>query len=134
MERCGVDGGARGAGLAAFPDGGIRAARGIVAPEKFGRRPVADLSRTRGRADYLRKAAGLHAYRADADYGASVRRVLGISDGRILRGDAAIRNSGRFYVFRGLLPSRRYRSFSGLDAGAFSTGLAWAEVFLWHAS
>src|ERR1700685_447787 len=129
MERCGVDGGARGAGLAAFPDGGIRAARGVVAAKNFRRRPLVDLSRTRGRADSLRKAAGLHACRADADYGASVRRVLGISDGRVLRGDAAIRNSGRFYVFCGLLPSRRYRSFSGLDAGAFSTGRAWAEFF-----
>src|SRR5271156_663399 len=129
MERCCMDESARAERLAAFADDGVRAARGILAAENFRRKPLAHLSRTCGRTDSLREAAGLHPYRADADHGASIRRFVGLSDGWVLRGDAAIRFAGGFYVFCGLLPPRRNRRFSGLDAGAFSAGCARVGVF-----
>src|SRR5580704_5685325 len=129
MERCGMDDGARRGGLAACADDGVRIARRVVAKENVRSKPVANLSRAGRRADSLCEAAGLHAYRAAADHGASVRRVVGIPDSWILCGDAALRVAGGFYVFCGLLPSRRDRSFSGLDAGAFSTGCARVEFF-----
>src|SRR6202046_5063880 len=106
MERCRVDASSRCERLAAFSDDGVRTARGVVATKGCGRKPLAYVSRTSRRADSLREAAGLHAHRVDADHGTSIRRIVGISDGWLFRGDAAIRLAGGFLVFLGLLPSR----------------------------
>src|ERR1700689_1634249 len=130
MERCGVDESSRGARLAAFAVDRVRAARGILAAENLGRKPLAHLSRAGGGVDSLREAAGLHAHRADADHGASVRWLVGLSDGRLLRGDTPLRLAGGFYVLCGLLPPRRNRRLFGLDASAFSAGCARARLFL----
>ena len=86
------------------------------------------------RADSLREVDGLHAPGADADHGASVRWVVGLSDGGIFRGDQPLRQAGGFQVFCGSLPSGRDRRDSGLDAGAFSAGRARAGLFRRDAS
>ena len=49
----------------------------LLATQSRRRQPLADLSRARRRADSLREADGLHAYRTDAHHGASLRRVPG---------------------------------------------------------
>src|SRR5437868_6117886 len=71
------------------------------------RRPNADLPRHRSPACRLSARNGLHARRTDADHRASVLRVVGLSDDRLLRANRALRHAA------GLDVSDRYAAPAG---------------------
>ena len=54
------------------------------------------------------------------DDGASLRRLLGLSNGWLFRADQPLRQAGRFHVLRGSLPRGRARRDSRLDARPLS--------------
>ena len=57
------------------------------------------------RARAVRRRAGLHAHRADAGDGASVRRIVGLSGHRLLRADEPVRLARRLPLLRRRVPS-----------------------------
>ena len=59
-----------------------------------------DVPRARRRARRLRRGPRLHARRADADHGAPVRRLVGLSGDRLLRADVALRHARRLPLLR----------------------------------
>ena len=133
MERLIVAGGSKSARLAALADVDLRNSRGSLEAQGKRRVSLAHLPRTGRRAGALRQADGLHAYRTDADHGTSLRRVVGLSDGRILCGDSRFGTPVGFHVFRRPVPSGRPRRDSRLDARAFSARRARPRVLRRHA-
>ena len=73
----------------------LRAPPRLVAPRSRGRQPLALLPRDRRAARRLRARHGLHARRAAARHGASVLRIVGLPDHRLLRADQPLRNARR---------------------------------------
>ena len=84
---------ARAPRLAQGADVGLRAALGIVAARR--RRQFLELSRARGPARRVRQGSRLHARRAAADHGASVRRLVGLSVHGLFRADEPARLARR---------------------------------------
>ena len=79
------------------PDVDLRGAPRVLAPR---RRPPADVSRDRAAACRLRARSGLHARRVPAGDRASVLRLVGLPDDRLLRADGALRNAAGFHAPR----------------------------------
>ena len=71
------------------PDGDLRGAPRLVAPPSRRGQPPPHLARAGRRADPVRGGNGLHAHRAAAGDGASVRRVVGLPGDRLFRADDA---------------------------------------------
>ncbi len=97
VERRRVDEDARGEERSRFADGDLRAAPRLVAAQ--GRR-VPHLPRAGARAGRIHELDGLHSRRADADHRASVLRLLGLPDHRLLRPHRALRHAAGLHVLR----------------------------------
>ena len=125
LARCAVDGGAAAQErLARSPDVGLRAPPRLVEARARARRRSADLPRD-GAADRpVREGHGLHAHRAAAGAGASLRRIVGLPGDRVLRADEPLRAAGRFQGVRRRMPRQRHRRDSRLGARTFSEGRA----------
>ncbi len=113
----GVDGGAPRAQRARRADVDLRGAPRLLAARR--RQPPADLSRDRAAARRVRARAGLHARRADAGHRASVLRLVGLPDDRLLRADGALRHAAGLHVSRRHPAPARHRRDSRLGAVAF---------------
>ena len=96
--------------------------------------PLADLSRTRGGVASVRKESGIHAYRADANHGASIRRLMGVPDRWLLWGDQPLRNPRGFHVFCRSMPPGRTGRDSRTGPGAFPARRPRTGVLRWNAS
>ena len=88
---------------------------------------VARLPRAGARAGRLRGRHGLHPRRADADHRASVLRLVGLPDHRLLRADRALRHAAGLHVLRRPPAPARHRRAARLGALALSrpTRTAW---------
>src|SRR4029453_12097847 len=84
LERRGLARAPRGAPGTDGADGDLRGAPGLVAPGAGGREPLAHLSRAGRDAARLRGGARVHARRAAAGDGASLLRLVGGTDQRLL--------------------------------------------------
>ena len=73
------------------PDVHLRGAPRVVAPRARGRRPLPRLPRAGRAARRLRDGDGVHPRRAPARHRASVLRVVGLSDHRVLRAHPPLR-------------------------------------------
>src|SRR5437764_661941 len=91
-----------------------------------GWKSLADISRAGRSDDSVCQRSGIYAYRVAADHGASVRRVMGISDDWVLFGDQPIWNTNGVHGVYRSLPSGWTGRNSGLDAGTFPTRRTWA--------
>ncbi len=120
LERFRMDVAAQGYRLARIPDLHLRSTSGRLASRARGRQPLADLPRARRSVDPLRQRARLLPHRAAADHGASLRRLVGLPDHRLLRRDQPLRNAGRIYGVHRPLPPRGHRRHSRLDARPLS--------------
>ena len=78
------------------------------------------------------KRCRLHAHRADAGDGASVRGLVGLSGARLFCADQPVRDAGGLQVLRRRLPSGRHRRDSGLGARPFSERRARPRAFRRH--
>ena len=87
-------------GAARRPGLGLRGAPGLVAAQPARGQPLADVSRARAGAGRLRARPRLHARRAAARAGASVRRLVGLPGDGLLRADVALRLAGRLPLVR----------------------------------
>ncbi len=83
-------------------------------------------------AQYAR-ADALHARRAPADRGVSVRGVLGLPDDRVLRADVAVRHAAGLHVPRGRAAPGRHRRHPGLGPVALPVGRARPGLLRRHA-
>ena len=114
---------ARPAQRARCADVDLRGAPGLVAAQ--GRRASSTTARSPHElAEYVLRA-GLHARRADADHGASVLRLLGLPDHRLLRADRPLRHAAGFHVLRRHLHQHGHRRDPRLGAVALSHRRAW---------
>ena len=106
VERRRLDGVAAGKGLAQEPDQHLRSASRLMATQGRGRQPALSyLELADTLLPYVRRH-GLHAHRADAGRGASVRRLVGLSGHRLLRPDQPLREPGRVAAFHRSLSIR----------------------------
>src|SRR5579859_4740796 len=96
-----------------------------------GREPLAHLSRDGAETCRLHRAHEFHPRRTPAHHGASVLRLMGISDDRILRADFSLWHAAGFYVFRGLPASARDRRNFGLGSVALSLRRARTRLLRW---
>ena len=83
-------------------------------------------------ADYVQRP-GLHARRADADHRASVLRLVGLPDDRLLRADRALRHAAGSHVLRRSPAPERHRRDSRLGALALSHRRARPDLLRRHA-
>src|SRR6185436_20602559 len=95
--------------LAPRADARLRGASRLVDARARGTEPAARLRRDRAPARRARAPARLHARRADADHGASLRRLVGLPGVRLLRADVALRDARRLPVPRRHAPPGGYR-------------------------
>ncbi len=79
-----------------------------------------ELARGGRSADPLCEGHGLHPPGADGGRRAPARRIVGLSGGRLLRGDLPLRLGTGLHALRRLLPPGRHRRDPRLGAGAFS--------------
>ncbi len=127
-----MDGRARQGKRARGADRHLRGAPGLLAPEE--REGLSLLPRARPRARRLRGRAGLHPRRAPARDGASLLRVLGLPDDRLLRSDRPVRHAAGPDVPRRSPPSARHRRDLRLGAVALPVGRARPRLFRRDAS
>ena len=93
--------------LARSADQRLRGASELVAAQSRREQPHADLPGAGGDAAALREEDGLHAHRDAADQRASVRRLLGLPDHRLLFADLPLRHAGRLQVSSWTAATRR---------------------------
>ena len=118
------DGARRARRLAREADEHLRSAPRLVGARARGRQPLPDLSRTGDAAGAVREGDGLHAHRAAAGDGASVRRLVGLPGARLLRADGALRPARGLQALRRRLSPGRPRRHPRLGAGPLSEGRA----------
>ena len=114
------------------PDVRVRSARRIVAAQSARGFPVTLLARAGRGTGAVRDGDGLHAHRADAGDGASVRRIVGVSGHRLFRADQPAGFARRFPRVRGCVSSGRHRRAARLGARAFSERRFCAGAFRRH--
>ena len=85
--------------------------------------------RTRRPIDPLRDRDGVHAPRTAPDHRVSIRRIVGLSDGRPVRPDEPLRRSAGLRAVRRSRARRRPRSHPRLGAGALPDRRVWAREF-----
>ena len=86
------------------------------------RRRLSDLPGIGRPARLLCERHELHAYRVDAPLRASLRRLMGLSGHRLLRGDEPLRGTGGLHVFRGQGARGGHSDYHGLGARSFLQG------------
>src|SRR5439155_26954188 len=92
LERPGLDGGARQQKQVGSAHSDLRAAFGLVAAGTRRRKSSPHLPRTCPSLGRLFATDGFHARGISAYYGASILRILGVSDYGVLRPDESLRN------------------------------------------
>ena len=91
-----------------------------------------ELSRARGAARRVRQGSRLHARRAAADHGASVRRLVGLSVHGLLRADEPARLARRAARARRRAAPARHRRAARLGAGPLPEGRSRARALRRH--
>ena len=114
-----VDGARARAQRARRADVDLRGAPRLVAPRRRRRASSATARSPQPLAEYVQRH-GLHARRADAGHGASVLRLVGLPDHRLLRADRALRHAAGFHVPRRHAAPARHRRDPRLGAVALS--------------
>ncbi len=134
VGRQGMDGNAGEARVAAGADFRLRSSSRFLDASAGRRQPAADLSRNRAAPGGICEADEFYPRGADAHHGASVLRVLGISDDGIFRAHLALRHAAGFHVPGGLPAPERHWSDSGLGAVALPYRRPRPGLFRRHAS
>ena len=124
----GVDGAARRGQLPARADLDLRGAPRLVDAGPRGGKPLAQLPRARDAARRLRAGAGIHPRGVPADLRASLRRLLGIPDGRLLRRDEPVRDPPGLHEPDRRAAPARHRRDPGLGSRALPPGPARARL------
>ncbi len=91
-----------------------------------------ELPGARRAARRLRERDGLHPRGAHADHRASLLRLLGLPDHRLLRADPPLRHARRLHGVRGHAPPARHRRDPGLGARALPQGRPRARLLRRH--
>ena len=130
VGRRGVDGRAQAPERPAPADVGVRDAPGLVAAPRGGR--PAELPRDGRAARRLRERDGLHPRGAPPGDRASLLRLLGLPDPRLLRAHPPLRHAHRLHGLRGHPPPAGHRGHHGLGAGALPQGRARARLLRRH--
>src|SRR5205823_5707604 len=94
---------------------------------------LADISRARAAPRRARAAHWLHARRATAHHGASVLRLVGLSDDRLLCTNKSLRCAAGLQILCRLFTPARHRGHPRLGAIALSQRRAWSCLLRWHA-
>src|SRR3984957_17890219 len=93
----------------------LRGASGRVAAHPGGKQSLADLQRTQRSAYSLCKRTRILPHRTAPNHGASLRRLLGLPDPRLLRRHQPVWSARRLHGFRRSLSQRRNRSHPQFD-------------------
>ena len=112
----------------------LRGPRRLLAPQERGEGRLPDVSGARAGARRLRGADGVHARRAPAGDGASLLRLLGIPDHRVLRSDLPLRHAAGPDVPGGHPAPPRHRRDPRLGAFALSLRRARPRLLRRHLS
>ena len=121
---------ARGTQWTRCADGDLRGALGVLAPQ---RRRILELPRTGPCHGRVSARLGVHPCRTHAHNRASVLRLMGIPNHRLLRTDGPLRHAAGFDVLRRLSSSKGNRRDTRLGTLALSGRCAWIGRFRRHA-
>ncbi len=130
VERRGMDRAPRRGERARCADRDLRSASRLVAP--WTGEPLSDVCGARRTARPVRGLARLHAPRADAGDGASVRRIVGLSADGDVRADEPLRHAGRLRALRRSGASRGARRHRRLGARTLSERRARSRTLRRH--